>query len=193
MSGSEPSIPKLFVDRMQREGRIDVWRETLATVQAETGLKYGQAKWIAMKRMGYEGPKQERALHAAWLAKNYPESSADLIEQQVEHTDRVYQSEEDDDLSQGRFQEFCNKLPTYASPAIELDWLLHHNILWRGINQEERQPVEIYESDILKPRHGPAPSLFAFIALEYLVSAINGEASRDDAINIYAIASMRNP
>jgi hypothetical protein len=61
------SVRKLFVERMKREGRGKEWFSTVKQVSKETGQRYGQAAWEAMRRLGYTGPEKERQLHQVFL------------------------------------------------------------------------------------------------------------------------------
>ena len=66
-SSKRPSVRRLFVERMKREGREKAWYATLHRVMQESGKRYGQAVWPAMKLMGYAGPKREHELHEQFL------------------------------------------------------------------------------------------------------------------------------
>lgn len=149
-----PTVAKLFVDRLTREGRAKEWQETLATVQRETGKRFSQAKPEAMRRCGYKGPDHERGLHDAWLMSQKAEQAAE-IEQRVEQ--RV--GEVEDSRS---FEDALKHLPLSADSAVENEWVLAHPALSRKTRSKNAdEPVVITSADLLEANHGRCPSAAA--------------------------------
>lgn len=154
-----PSITTLFVDRMKREGRFEEWQEGLAKVQAETGQKFSQARWAAMRACGYTSPEEERRLQMLWRAKEEAKSEAAA----------TAESEKKEDENSA-FEAALAKLPAKGDRQTELDWIMSHVALTRRARGADKSaPVLITADDILSAAHGPAPSRAAAIRLQLFV------------------------
>jgi hypothetical protein len=156
-SPKKDTVAKLFADRIRREGREDEWKRVLAAVQTETGLGYGQARWEAMRRLGYQGAEDERRRHEEWLAADKSRTTA-VIQSEVQAITSRAEAE---------FEEALNQLPMTADPQVEVAWIRAHPAMARKarlVNPEER--VLITADDVLRSSHGPAPSRSAAIALQ---------------------------
>lgn len=99
---------------MKREGRFSEWQKALATVQQETGKKYAQVKYTAIKQCGYHGPDHERQLHIHWLAMEQAKSQLS-VEQKVDADET--------------FEAALAKLPLKADRDVELEWIMSHTAL----------------------------------------------------------------
>jgi hypothetical protein len=154
----DPSVCTLFVARMKHEGRHDEWKQTLVDVQAETGQGFGQARWEAMRRMGYVGPDDERQKHASLITG-----------QQIKQV--TVQNGVPDGIGEVpgaiTFEDALNELPTEADPRVEIAWIRNHPAMARKArSSDSAQPVIISAADILNPSHGGAPSRAAAIQLQ---------------------------
>ena len=80
---------------------------TLKQVTQETGKKYGQVAWEAMRRMGYEGPAKERQLYQEYLEDGEKTKLQRQIDTEREAIKEEQQVEE--------FEEAVRMLPDKAS------------------------------------------------------------------------------
>src|SRR5262245_4071577 len=88
MSEKKDTVCKLFCDRMRRVGRYDEFKQVIAAVAVETGQRHGQAKWEAMRRMGYVNPDDERRRHSQWMAAENAKE-AETTDQATRDADHV--------------------------------------------------------------------------------------------------------
>jgi hypothetical protein len=145
---------------MRREGRGKEWAATVRQVTRETGKKYGQASWEAMRRMGYEGPKRERQLHEEFLR----DGQRTKLQQQV---DREREEIEADRRNED-FEQAVRLLPDNAPISAELDWIGAHPAMSRKARQQDTgKDILIGPEDILFAPHGRAPSKAAVVALQH--------------------------
>lgn len=165
MSEKQPSVKKLFVERLTREGRRDEWRQAVRDAQRETGLQYGAAAWTAMRRLGYLDADNERALYAEWQASLKAKEQA-VVEQQVEQKLDAARL----DMS---FEQALDSLPATADPRAEFEWIKGHVAMCRKSRMADDAPVVITADDVLCASHGAAPSRAAAIALQNFASAPN--------------------
>ena len=142
-----------FQERMKREGREAEWLAVMKSVRTETGLKFGQAIWEAMKRMGYQGADVENRLYNEYLDAQKAKEDADLREKLG--------------LINQEFEEALKTLPQRADYQAENDWILAHVAMTRRSILPPGQPVRITASDILHADHGPCPSRAAGIKLQH--------------------------
>jgi hypothetical protein len=139
-------VKKLFRQRMQREGREPEYEALIKAIQAERGIGYGQAQQQAMHKLGYPGPKEERALAAAWEAEQ-----RSVAEEQVRHT----------------FEEALSKLPPVADRLTELNWIRSHPAISRVARSVNGQSILVTYADVMETSLGPAPSQAAARELQY--------------------------
>jgi hypothetical protein len=171
------------VERIKREGRFEEWKQTVATVQTETGHAFGQARWEAMRRMGYVGPDEERAQHAKWLAGE--QAKTDHAATQVAQAQAALV---DCDES---FEAALATLALRADRQVENDWIMGHSALTRRARSADKdEPVRLTADDILRPSHGPSPSRAAAIRLQLFVhdpgelsKAMTAPVKKDDGID----------
>ncbi|MBW8883586.1 MAG: hypothetical protein JF612_02165 [Planctomycetia bacterium] len=121
MSEKKHTVCKLFVERITREGRLEEWKRTVADVQVETGQGFGQARWEAMRRMGYVSPGDERRRHERLQAAEEAEETA-VVDQAAKETQARAELE---------FEEALNQLPTDADPKVEINWIRNHPAMAR--------------------------------------------------------------
>lgn len=177
---TKDSVTKLFVNRLTRQGRLDEWRSTLANVQAETGKGFGQAKWIAMKKLGYVGPDDERQRHEQWLAGEQAKADA-AAEQAAGSNATLIECDE-------AFESALAQLPLKADRQVENDWIMGHVALTRRARSSDKDaPVRLTGNDVLCASHGSAPSRAAAIRLQLFVDnpdelskALTAPVKRDD-------------
>jgi len=138
-----PTVRKLFVERMRREGRGEEWTATLKQVMNETGKKYGQTVGEAMRRMGYEGPERERQLHREFLENGEKTKLQRQIDQERQQIRGERQAED--------FEEAVRLLPVTASDSAELDWIRAHPAMLRLAWQSDKtKPIILTAEDILR-------------------------------------------
>lgn len=152
MDGASPG--KLFSDRLEAEGKIDVFHARIKEIMAG-GLNYNQAKWQAMREFGYEGMDVERSKHLT-----LEDDKADRLEK--------------------KFQKAFNALPPTANLADEMEWVRAHPAMnRRNRMKDQTKLVVITASDIEKTKRGPAPSQ---AAVNMLVDAANRPAKFWDKV-----------
>ena len=155
----QSSVRKLFVERMRREGREQEWHTTVKAVMEETGKRFGQAAWEAMRRMGYEGPEKERQLHQEFLKKGQKSKLRQQIDREREEI-REEKSEED-------FAWAIRMLPDKAPASTEIDWIRTHPAMIRRTRRNSLKDILITPEDILCAPNGVAPSKAAVSALQH--------------------------
>lgn len=140
------TLPKLFEQRMDREGRIKEYRARVKAVM-DDGLMYNQARRQTMKEFGYAGPDAERALNDEYERAKRNAVEREILGEVREET-RVRTVEEAIDL-----------VTSTASPACEIEWVRAHPAMSRQARQRDKtKPVNVTADDILYAPHGPAPS-----------------------------------
>lgn len=142
-------IRKIFRRRMEREGRVKEYEAKIKEIQALTGKGFGQSQFPAMKHLGYQGPKEERELHEAWLQEE---------ERKVEEA--KFQT----------FEEALRELPDKAQTNVELDWIATHPAMARRNRQVDGREIRLTREDVLNPPQGKAPSRAAAIELQNWVN-----------------------
>ena len=151
------TIQKKFVERMDREGRGADWRTLVKRLMQETGKRYGQVIWDAMREMGYSSAKEENRLYKEFLESEKSKQDA-LIEYKAEA-----KAEEISGGPPASFNEVFKVLPDLAPAAIEIGWIRSHPAMARKSSSgRAHDPVEITAKDI-----EGAPSKGAVIHLQH--------------------------
>ncbi len=145
------TVSQKFWERLKREGRYDLWHPTLKRMQQERGLGFGQAKWAAMRELGYTEAKFEHDAHQVFTDQ----------QEKIEVQKNTQQAAKD-------FESACAGLPDEASVATEIAWVRSHP----AMSRLDRMPggigtVLITPDDILSPPHGKAPSKSAVGLLQH--------------------------
>lgn len=159
-----PTPRKLFGERLEREGRKQEWFRRIKEIQQETGKDWKNSSWVAMREMGYKGPKDERAREAARLEE---------IELAAE--ERAKKRIEKENAIEGEvvrcFDEVLCGLPDKASDVENLAWVKAHPAMSRLDRQVDKtKPIIISADELLSPPHGPAPSKAAANALQHFAN-----------------------
>ena len=157
------SVRRLFVERMKREGRGKEWSTVIKQVMKDTGKRYSQAIWEAMRKMGYMGPEKEHQLHAEFQANGQKTK----LQRQIDEERQQIREE----LMTENFEQAVNALPDKAPITVEIDWIIAHPAMARWVrNSDKTENILITPEDILFPPHGPAPSKAAVVALQHWVN-----------------------
>jgi hypothetical protein len=157
------TIRKLFVERMKREGRDKEWYSILKQVKQETGKKYGQVAWEAMRRMGYEGPDKERQLYQEYIEHG----EKTKLQRQVEAQRQRIKEEQITDEFEQAFLTLPDKAPIY----VEINWIRAHPAMVRRAQARNKlKDILLTKEDILFTPQGPAPSRAAVVALQHWVN-----------------------
>lgn len=146
MSEVKKTPNKLFVERMEREGR---GKELRARIKAlmEDGLYWSQAQRQANKEFGYVGAKEERALAAEYEVSKRKEIEREIL------------GEVREEVRAKTFEDAIELVTKTTSPAAEIEWIRAHPAMSRLDRQKDKtKPVQITADDILYAPHGPAPS-----------------------------------
>ncbi|HLA83508.1 MAG TPA: hypothetical protein VJL29_01835 [Thermoguttaceae bacterium] len=154
-----PSIRKLFVERMRREGREAEWRAVLRSVMEETGRRFAQASGEAMRRMGYEGPQRERELYAKHLAA---EGRSKLRRQIDREREAIIRDREDVALERA-----MKGLPASVNLDTELTWVATHPAVARKERGANDRQLRLTAEDVMGSRHERAPSMRAVWLLQH--------------------------
>ena len=163
LEAKRPSVRKLFVERMKREGRGNEWSTVIKQVMENTGKRYGQAIWEAMRKMGYIGPEKEHQLHEEFQANGQKSN----LQRQIDE-ERLQIREE---IMTENFEQAVRTLPDKAPVSVEIDWLVAHPAMARWARETDKSKnILITPEDILFAPHGPAPSKSAAIALQHWVT-----------------------
>jgi hypothetical protein len=158
-----PTVRALFVERMKREGREKVWYTTVKQVMQETGKKYGQVAWEAMRRMGYEGPDKERQLYQEYLE----DGEKSKLQRQID-AERL--RIRDKQITE-EFEQAVLTLPDKAPISVEIDWISAHPAMFRRAREKDKtKNILLTPEDILFTTHGPAPSRAAVVALQHWIN-----------------------
>jgi hypothetical protein len=139
-------VKKLFRQRLEREGRGAEYEALIKAIQAEKGIGYGQAQHMAMHKLGYPGPKEERALADKWASEQQA-----VAEEKVRHT----------------FEEALSKLPPVADRLTELNWIRSHPAITRVARSVNGQAILVTYADVMETSLGPAPSQAAARELQF--------------------------
>lgn len=140
----KPDVRTLFVERMKREGREKEWLAKVREIQAEKGVKWGQATHPAMIALGYEGPEKERELALAHDAKSLPP-----------------------DAAEGNLAEVRTRLPDRAPIAQEINWVLSNGAMFRRARNRHDE-IHVTLADVLGPPK--CPSKAALTLLQHCVN-----------------------
>lgn len=145
---------KLFMERLEHEGRADDYAKRLREVMVERGSTVVLAcQHEAMLRCGLKTPDEERKL-AADRGALIPESEVVLPDVKVD--ERVLGS---------------LGLPMTAKPMDELEWVRAHPLMVRARQRKDRDPpVDIMLSQVTSPPHGRAPSVSAVSLLGFYLA-----------------------
>jgi hypothetical protein len=159
---------QLFLNRIFREGRWDLWEKALAEVKIAMGpeppkedmsARMMHAKKIkeeARKRMGFVSSDHERTLDRAYR----DECSRKAVEQGLPDYSKA-----------GSCQSFDNALkllPVRADPQAENEWILAHPAIARKSRlTDNTKPIVINGHDLLNADHGRCPSRAAANKLQY--------------------------
>lgn len=139
---AEP-VTKIFQQRMDRAGRLKDLNNRCKELMAETGKSYSTVRWQAMREFGYEGPKEEQALHAEYLA-----SEREKLEEEVLGESLRQQAETAEEKEAREFEQAYQSLPLTASPASEIEWIRSHPAMSRMDRQSDKtKPVKITAED----------------------------------------------
>jgi hypothetical protein len=146
----------LFIQRMQSEGRLGLFQERVAKLVAD-GLARTkkEAEWMTMRKMGYQGPKLEKALA--------PGVSAKIKEKEAEVKVGADIAKLDEAIGNGDYLKAYNSLPNAAQAEEEMTWISSHPLMDIALITEE--PPKITADDILNPSNGKAPSKAAVLGL----------------------------
>jgi hypothetical protein len=154
------SVRKLFVERMKREGRGQEWRTVIKQVMQDTGKRYSQAIWEAMRKMGYIGPEKEHQLHDEFQAKGQKTK----LQRQIDEERQQIREE----LMTESFEQVMKTLPNKAPISVEIDWIVAHPAMARRVRESDKtKNILITPEDILFAPHGPAPSKSAVVTLQH--------------------------
>lgn len=161
----------MFVERMRREGREQEWYSTVKAVRADREARgdsagFSQSTWEAMRKLGYEGPKQERALYEEYLKR---EAMGKLRAQIKAEQDEIREEQKAEN-----FEQAVKMLPDHAPTKVEIDWIRAHPAMARRARAKNNiDPVLIDVDDILCPPHGRAPSKSAVHQLQHWANSPN--------------------
>lgn len=161
---TEPPITRMFLERMERDGRGPEFR-ALRRKKLSEGIPASAAYWQAMEEMGYEGHSQEvkyYRLHKKNLHVHSAEQ--DLYEQLAK--DRK-------DTIVDDFEQALMLLPVSAPRVEVLEWIEAHPAMMRQDRQGGLEPILITADDILRAPHGRAPSRAAACQLQHWVNRPN--------------------
>lgn len=144
---------KLFVERLQFEGRYQEYRDTITRLMLERGCAKELPVLNEARRIcGIKDPDEEREL------ARERRGNQEIIENAVEIDDRVLA---------------MLGLPATVTFNIEMDWVCGHPKMihakdWNPKGDEKRVMIQL--SDVQAPPHGRAPSIRAVTMLGYYVN-----------------------
>lgn len=152
------TVRKIFVERMNREGRGKEWFATVKAVMAETGAKYHAASYEAMARMGYEGPKREWEIHAKYVEEEQAKlkTPAEKLREEIREERRIQ-----------NFEEALASLPSNATLDEVTKWIDAHPAMSRKARSNNPLKDVVITAEDIYPQHGTAPSKSAVHALQY--------------------------
>lgn len=152
-------IKKLFKARMDREGKLEKFKERVTAHSKATGKAYAAAIWEVMREFGYLGAKIEYQLHKKYERELY------LTTDQQQAS--IIKRKESEAASLKSFESAVATLPSNAPLKMEMDWISAHPAMCRK-NRSVRKAdvIVITASDVLMPPHGPAPSKAAVYMLQ---------------------------
>ena len=113
-AGKRPSVRKLFVERMKREGKGKEWNTVIKQVMENTGKRYGQAIWEAMQDGIHRARKGTST--SCGVAGERAEVQAP---RQIDEERRQITEE----LTTENFERALRTLPNKAPVSVEIDWL----------------------------------------------------------------------
>lgn len=136
------AVQTLFRERMYREGKKQEWHETIRKIQAESGKKFGQCVFDAMRALGYQGPKEEREIELARQSKlgQADETNIDTIR---------------------------DHLPDRAPAAVEINWVLANGAMFRR-SRDRNAEIRVTVAEVLGPPK--CPSKAALTLLQHCVN-----------------------
>lgn len=151
-------VRKIFLKRLEREGRLKDWYKTVREVQAETGKQFGRIVYQAMARMGYESPEREWEIHEKYLAdeKAKLKTPTEVLREEIREERRLQ-----------NFEEALATLPPHASIEDRVKWIgAHPAMSRRARSKNPMQDVVLTVADIYAA-HGTAPSQSAVHDLQH--------------------------
>jgi len=155
-----PSVKRMFVERMRREGREPEWFARGKAAVEETGKHFSHIIFTVMRDMGYESVQKERELLAAH------ENSLHLTSS--EKSRKKVQDEIREERKVKNFDEALRMLPNKASVSEEIDWIRAHPAMSKKNRQKDQiNAVLVTAEDILQAPHGKAPSQAAVHQLQH--------------------------
>lgn len=137
------SIQRMFRERLAHEGRTDEWAEVVAEMEKELSRKLTAGDyWEVMKRLGYQGSKEERAL-AEERGGVAPEPRKKLT-----------------------FEEALQQLPLEADTSACMLWVENHPAMARLDRSKDPSKAVLLTAEDIKD----APARSAAIALQHWVN-----------------------
>lgn len=127
-----------FKDRLEYEGRGELWASTLNKHKAEVNI--GEATRRTLQELGYQGVKEEKRLAAIRAANPQPKPEPP---KPVDDYDAIFES-----------------LPPSATPAEELEWISSHVLMDKVASDPENVPA------VKKHHIIGAPSRAAVVSLK---------------------------
>jgi hypothetical protein len=155
------TVRQLFVKRMAREGKLLLYQQRVAELEA-AGSHPETAQKDAAGEFGRFSRDRERKLYCQYLAEQH------LLARKSQDADlqRMARGNRDD----AAYDEAVKGLPDVADPAAELKWIRSHPAMTtkdrRRSKSGKDDPVLISARDVNK-RHGVAPSKAAVQMLQH--------------------------
>lgn len=152
------TVRKIFVERMKREGRSEEWYRLLKEVMTAEGCRYNVASHKVMALMGYEGPKKEWEIHAAWVAEEQAKlkTPTETLREELREERRVQ-----------NFEEAIASLPPNAPLEEVTKWIEAHPAMARKSRSNNPSRDVVITAEDIYPKHGRAPSRSAVMALQH--------------------------
>lgn len=158
-------LRELFEDRLRHDGRFDYYLQAIKDEVAK-GVERERATKIVSDRFGRLAKSKEEQLYRQRLAEKVTLDNARKAES-LRELRRLEGMKTDYDKA-------LEGLPPVAPAGVELDWIRAHPAMSRlsrmEQNGEEEPWVRLTAADILKPKHGPAPSMGAVHGLQHWVN-----------------------
>lgn len=143
MAGEAQEARRMFLTRMDNEGRRKEYEKRLAEYMSETGKRWSDASWAVMREFGYGGLAREKF----------------LLEQSSKGG-----------LDPRDFGTVVASLPVQTPKGVSaFDWIAAHPAMKRL--DETKRRVELTVEDVLDSPSGPAPSQAAVSALSQYANA----------------------